>query len=141
MKAVKRWRFYCDHCGKAGGSKGHMHAHEMRCFKNPERSCTMCGNADGSVRAEAIEYIHEHHTTETEAAIIEHVEREFFEGCPACTLSAIMGTSMTQFVPVGMDDDDEAEIPVFIAYDYKAKSAAYLAEKRRDWAAEVGGGF
>jgi hypothetical protein len=42
MRQVKRWRYYCDHCRKAGGSKGHMLRHEVSCTANPQRECRIC---------------------------------------------------------------------------------------------------
>lgn len=42
MKSAKRWRYYCDHCKKSGGSKYHMERHEKVCTRNPDRSCRMC---------------------------------------------------------------------------------------------------
>jgi hypothetical protein len=45
MRQVKRWRYYCDHCRKAGGSKGHMVAHENGCTANPNRKCRICALA------------------------------------------------------------------------------------------------
>jgi hypothetical protein len=41
MRHAKRWRYYCDHCGKAGGSKWHMANHERGCTANPDRVCGM----------------------------------------------------------------------------------------------------
>ena len=42
MTKRKVWRYKCDHCRKSGCSGGAMKAHECRCFKNPERLCSMC---------------------------------------------------------------------------------------------------
>jgi hypothetical protein len=42
MRKVKRWRYYCDFCGKSGGSKYHMENHERSCTLNPKRHCNMC---------------------------------------------------------------------------------------------------
>ena len=38
MKAIKKWRYYCDHCKKSGASSFHMAAHERSCTLNPLRS-------------------------------------------------------------------------------------------------------
>ena len=43
MKRAQRWRYYCDHCGKCGGSGGHMQKHEASCTANPKRVCRYCG--------------------------------------------------------------------------------------------------
>jgi hypothetical protein len=42
VRQVKRWRYYCDHCKKAGGSRRHMERHEQRCTLNPARHCGVC---------------------------------------------------------------------------------------------------
>lgn len=43
MKAVKRWRYYCDHCKKVSGSRPAMEKHEKGCTLNPARDCGICG--------------------------------------------------------------------------------------------------
>lgn len=47
MKAVQRWRYYCDFCTKAGQSGYHMKNHERSCTLNPSRVCKMCGLIEG----------------------------------------------------------------------------------------------
>lgn len=42
MRAVKRWRYYCDHCKKSGMSRFHMGNHEKSCTMNPARECKLC---------------------------------------------------------------------------------------------------
>ena len=42
MKAIKRWKYYCDFCKKSGGNKGVIVAHERSCTNNPNRVCKMC---------------------------------------------------------------------------------------------------
>lgn len=42
MKTKKVNRYWCDYCGKQGGSAGHMKHHEERCTKNLNRVCGMC---------------------------------------------------------------------------------------------------
>ena len=135
MKAVKRWRFYCDHCRKVGGHRGHMRDHELRCIKNPNRTCPMCNNASESARDEAINYLNENYVAGDEQAI-RHVEG-MLEHCPACTLSAILGTSMTETVTDF--EGNERDVKLYVEYDYKAKSAAYMAEKRAEESASWGG--
>ncbi len=49
MKAVKRWRYYCDFCPRAGQSGFHIKKHEAHCTLNPARVCRMCVKlAEGS---------------------------------------------------------------------------------------------
>lgn len=42
MRKVKRWRYFCDHCKKSGGSASHMTKHERGCTANPNRVCGVC---------------------------------------------------------------------------------------------------
>jgi hypothetical protein len=42
MRAVKRWRYYCEFCPKAGNSGHHMKRHESGCTLNPDRVCKHC---------------------------------------------------------------------------------------------------
>lgn len=42
MRAMKRWRYYCDHCRKVGGSRSAMEKHERGCTANPARICGVC---------------------------------------------------------------------------------------------------
>ena len=35
-------RYWCEHCKKQGGAKGHMARHERGCTKNPTRICHVC---------------------------------------------------------------------------------------------------
>lgn len=48
MKAVKRWRYYCDFCKKSGASSFHMKGHESSCTLNPARSCKCCERMSGN---------------------------------------------------------------------------------------------
>jgi len=41
-----RKRYYCEHCGKGGGSAGHMRRHERTCTANPDRECEMCQHTE-----------------------------------------------------------------------------------------------
>jgi hypothetical protein len=43
MKAVKRWRYYCEHCKKVSGLRTAMEKHEKGCTLNPNRECGICG--------------------------------------------------------------------------------------------------
>jgi hypothetical protein len=48
MKAVKRWRYYCDFCKKAGNSRFHLAKHEKACTLNPKRECGHCTKRDNA---------------------------------------------------------------------------------------------
>jgi len=42
MKALRKMRYYCDHCNKSGGQANAMRKHEAGCTLNPLRRCGMC---------------------------------------------------------------------------------------------------
>lgn len=42
MRKVKRWRYYCDHCKKSGGTAHSIAKHERGCTANPSRICGVC---------------------------------------------------------------------------------------------------
>lgn len=43
MRKAKRWRYYCDFCGKSGMNSTRIREHEARCRKNPKRrACPTC---------------------------------------------------------------------------------------------------
>lgn len=85
MKAAKEWVYRCDHCGKAGRSKGHMRTHEARCTKNPQRVCGMCRLLSESQKpvAELIAAI-----GDDDDGAIKRLE-DAANGCSACMLAAI----------------------------------------------------
>jgi hypothetical protein len=102
MRQIKRWRYYCDHCRKAGGSKGHMVAHEAGCTANPTRVCGICALAafDAAPLPELIAFVgsratwHSHdpegdryHGTIDKAALAEL--RTLADGCPVCMFAAM----------------------------------------------------
>lgn len=46
MKTKRVLRYYCDFCGRSGGSAFHMKRHEECCTLNPMRKCGMCAISD-----------------------------------------------------------------------------------------------
>lgn len=57
MKAVKRWRYYCDHCKKVSGLRSAMEKHEKGCTLNPARECGICGFLGGGMAVSTVELI------------------------------------------------------------------------------------
>jgi hypothetical protein len=106
MRQKKVWRYYCDHCRKAGCGKGALAKHEASCARNPDRACRMCAHG-GLTQQPMLALI--------EASYSVEALRVAANGCPACMLAgAIQG---------GRDDKDEA------AYvDFKAEAARFWAE-------------
>ena len=85
MKAVRRWRYYCDHCKKVGGAKCHMERHEAACTANPDRVCGFCaktGCGSGLSTAELVAVL----DAQGFAALVTLAD------CPACTLAALRQT-------------------------------------------------
>lgn len=102
MRQVKRWRYYCDHCRKAGGSKGPMVSHEAGCTNNPNRACRVCELAafDAAPLLELVEFVksravwHYHdedgdrYHGEVDSATIGEL-RTLADGCPVCMFAAM----------------------------------------------------
>lgn len=133
MKKVKRWRYYCDHCKKSGGSAYHMKSHEKRCTGNPERECGFCDIAGNIpypkellpiVRA-AVAILEKSFSSKSFDSGIDideisnRVEKELLGksgGCPACALAAIRQTKNSEF----------------IQFDYKKAKAKFWKDNPRD---------
>lgn len=89
MRTVMRRRYYCDFCGKSGGSAGHMKRHEVGCTKNPNRICTAhqwLADEDHKQRpvAEAVAILKGVDTAAELKAL-----RDLVGDCPMCILAAI----------------------------------------------------
>ena len=109
MRKIKRWRYYCDFCNKAGGSAGYMKRHEESCTMNPDRKCQMCGYADSmwpdldelkKIITNSVRTIGRGHYTsnefiapETEKSVMDRLS--FKTECPACLLAAMRQTDTT----------------------------------------------
>lgn len=118
MKKVKRWRYYCDHCKKSGGSAWHMKKHEKTCTANPDRHCGFCeieGNINDIEKLKSIveksvsEFWEEtknfsdtdFHDTDFHIKITENLEKDLLKeskGCPACALAAVRQTKGSEFI-------------------------------------------
>ncbi len=104
MRKIKRWRYYCDFCKKAGGSGGHIAKHEKGCTLNPNRICGVCGMLEVdqkpisqllSVLPNGEEYLTETDHVFSYNGLPELVSdvmpklRELTENCPACIMAAL----------------------------------------------------
>jgi len=106
MKKVKRWRYYCDHCGKSGGSKWHTEKHEKVCTKNPDRVCGFCDHVGNLTNTRKLVKMAKKGADELHELNINwkninsnHFERKHLEilsqisdsadCCPACILAAL----------------------------------------------------
>lgn len=113
MRREKRWRYYCDHCKKSGGSAYHLKRHEERCTANPDRKCGICDNIGDSPRP----------IKELIIAIgsggeqgLERV-RDISINCPACILAAIRQS--------GINDKGAEQ---FIEYDFHKELASFWSD-------------
>jgi hypothetical protein len=117
MRAVKRWRYYCDHCKKVSGLRTAMEKHENGCTLNPARECGICTFLEGGsatpladliallpdpkqfVRKQSEDFSHEVGAVEWEEmddpglreathAVLPKL-RELTGDCPACILAAL----------------------------------------------------
>ena len=120
MKAVKRWKYYCDHCKRSGGSKHHLSRHELACTNNPERICRVCDDAKpfAALLAAADEGV--------------DALRAAAERCPACMLTgarAWLHRARTEQYP----DLCESATSVELAeWDYAAERNAWWLNKFPD---------
>lgn len=92
MKKVKRWRYYCDHCRKSGGSKYHMEVHEAHCTNNPTRKCGMCRHV-GNIPHSQAELLAALGRGDGEGM---GRLRELTENCPSCILAAIRQSGLME---------------------------------------------
>lgn len=110
LKKVLRYRYYCEFCGKVGGSGGHIRKHEEACTKNPSRVCRMCrmmGNEQPSIELLTAmlpnpqEYVRRHFSENGSecgwlyVGLESAVEKSFpalrdaTGNCPACLMAAL----------------------------------------------------
>ncbi len=110
MRSVKKWRHYCDFCGKAKMVKPTMVKHELGCTLNPARVCGICRLAENEQASmEALK-----------AALVEDNGnmkrlREVASNCPVCMLAAIRQYNKNT-------DFDDAIWPDF---DFKAEMKSF----------------
>ena len=130
MKQVKRWRYYCDHCKKAGGSKHHMRKHEERCTMNPNRVCGMCRMLEevqsdiGDMIAAIGPYMP--HSDWGDEALCRL--RDSANGCPACMLAAIRQANVTytlreEWGPDYWFPNKEEQVRFHFKFDFKKEAA------------------
>jgi len=126
MKKKRKWRYYCDHCKKSGGTEFHMKKHEARCTMNPERVCGTCEESDG-------------HQYDMSILIAELMSggidalRDKTEGCPNCMLAAVRQSGI-----MTKDDEDFKEV---YGWDYKIEKEAFWKEVNANKEGELGSIF
>ena len=87
MKTRTVNRHYCDHCRKASFQRPAMERHEAACFRNPNRKCPVCFDAE------------EHKIDwDSKGNIVSAIGAE----CPACLVSKVVMHNAT----VGRLDED-----------------------------------
>ena len=87
MKTRTVKRHYCDHCRKASFQRPSMERHEAACFKNPNRKCPVCFDAE------------EHKPDwDSKTNTVSAIGAE----CPACLVSKVVMHNAT----VGRPDED-----------------------------------
>jgi hypothetical protein len=139
MKKKQVWRYWCDFCGKAGLSSGHMKNHELHCTKNPNRSCRMCAimEFDSKPLSELVEIMKPavdgwedsrwafegktYNEEKMKDILPECIKklREAADGCPACILSAIRQSN----IPV----------PCCTGFDFKKESESHWADHNNNY--------
>ena len=122
MKAVKRWRYYCDHCKKVGGHRHVIERHESSCVRNPNRICRMCQMMD--VTQQPTEALRVALRNGGVASV-----REVAQGCPACILAAIVGSRNALIAQGNWDHPED-----WSTFDFKKEMDSAMSEcndKRR----------
>ncbi|AHF94038.1 hypothetical protein OPIT5_03970 [Opitutaceae bacterium TAV5] len=127
MKKYKCWRYKCEHCGKSGCRADAIRDHEARCFKNPERRCSICQSQ--WPRPELVALL-EGVDASNEAERVKEVEKAA-DFCPACTLAAIYQGPTRVFDAEGFDGQIE-EIHFRPSYDYKKAMDEYMRDLRAE---------
>lgn len=118
MRKALRWRYYCEHCKKAGGSGGHMARHERGCTANPARVCNMCAIAGFTPQSltQLVSFVQQHTNWDAfdescpcGGISKEHLEelRKLADGCPVCMFAALR---QGKAYPNGTDFDFKAEL-------------------------------
>ena len=120
MKRKKRWRYYCDFCGKAGGHAGHMERHEERCTLNPNRVCGFHEAQDESQPSMA-----------SLVAALESDLADWRAGwkalgyladdCPGCILAAIRQSPKAQTALLESYEGCEDHSEILAGFDFKAE--------------------
>lgn len=133
MKKALRWRYYCEHCRKVGGSAHHMAKHELGCTANPSRVCSMHHYLDedqpklADLIAIARDGLHfecaYNHRDDNKSIAKRNAARlrEASHGCPACIFAAIRQSKV-----------DEALYFDSFEFDMKAECAKFWENIPRD---------
>lgn len=141
MRKAQRWRYYCDHCKKSGGSASHMAKHERGCTANPQRVCGVCSriSLNAAPLAELIalvktigkpdynEFVDQSWYSLDKAAF--QALREKADNCPCCILAALRQGNGQQTHDVDFDFKKEIK-DVWKDYDddaYQERVASYHA--------------
>ncbi len=114
MRSAKRWRYYCDFCSKAVGSRGVMEKHEKGCTNNPNR---VCGMHEFGIDVE------QKPLAELTAAMITGglpALREAAGNCPACILATIRQTQANW-----PDDFLQRHAQAIGGFDFRKEVAAF----------------
>ena len=132
MRKEKRWRYYCDFCGKSGGHPWHMKNHESSCTANPERKCRMCeyaGGGHGLSMKELIDVLGLGGEDGLKRL------REATENCPACMLAAIRQSRINEY-----EHDEDGIHPIIpnskqVVFNFKNEMQSFWNDvnQARDW--------
>ena len=119
MKSLKKWRYYCDFCGKSGGSKYHMLKHEKHCTKNPNRICRICYTAQLSQQT-----LDDLRKAFNEGGM--NQLRQTSENCPMCILATIRS-----YLPTKGTYDPEFNLN-FEGFDFKKELKEFWDEHNQE---------
>lgn len=140
MRKKLRYRYYCDHCKKSGGSAYHIRHHEERCTANHDRTCGMCIFCLGEYNRENFEMCKgilypyrcfdyevddygDHWSINFLPKDVVDDALESVDGCPVCFFAAM----------------NQLDIPIFCAdgFDFDARCKEWLATRNEELAGDM----
>jgi hypothetical protein len=119
MRKVMRWRYYCDHCKRAGGSAAHIAKHERGCTNNPSRVCGLCAKSGNGI-SQPVSLLVAALGIGDDAGM--KALRDLCDDCPACILAALRQTKALDYLPL------ESDAPAWQKFHFKTALAEFWAD-------------
>jgi hypothetical protein len=127
MRSKKVNRYYCDHCSKGMFRKPDMLRHEIRCTKNPKRSCGLCETENTPVM-ERVKKVKE---LGDNAESLKWLMNDC-GNCPPCVLAVIQQLYIeTDELWFATGYDSETGKPRGLMFDYKKEMEAWWHDKNQ----------
>ena len=135
MKVRRVNRYTCDFCKRSNCSASAISSHESKCFKNPNRHCTICdaqwpidGLAAPMAALADVDKGTEEKLIQAVANAVDH--------CPACICSALNQCDRP-ILEWDNEYGDSGKYKYRFEWDYKKARDEYLNDQRREEASET----